>query len=193
MSGPAGILLAAGKSTRFGANKLLVDLSEEGTPMAVSAARTLRAALARSVAVVQADDVRLASLMADTGLEVVRCANAARGMGTSLACAVAALRDADGWVVALADMPRVRRETIAAVADALRDGAAIAVPRFEGKRGHPVGFSREFGEALQALDGDIGGRDIIAANESRVAWLDVDDPGIVQDVDRATDIAALTR
>jgi len=101
---------------------------------------------------------------------------------------VSALREANGWVVALADMPFVRQATVAAIVGALRDGAAIAVPRYRGQRGHPVGFSREFREALLALNADIGGRDIIAVNVGRVTWIDVDDPGIVRDIDSPTDV-----
>lgn len=187
MSEPAGLLLAAGSGTRFGANKLLVPV-DDGVPMAVCAARTLYAALPRSAVVVQSEDAQLSQLLAHGGLEIVPCASAALGMGASLACGVAALHEASGWVVALADMPFVRQSTFAAIVGALRGGAAIAVPRYRGQRGHPVGFSREFREALLALNADIGGRDIISVNVERVTWIDVDDPGIVRDIDTPTDI-----
>ena len=192
MSGPAGVLLAAGGATRFGANKLLVPTSD-GVPMAVCAGRALRATLPRSVAVVSSGDSPLSHLLVEAGLEVSVCMNAARGMGASLACGIAALADAQGWVVALADMPFIRPETFHAVAKALREGAAIAVPRFQGKRGHPVGFSRDFRDALLALDADSGGRDIINTNSSRIVWIEVDDPGSTQDIDTPQDLGAFDR
>ena len=71
---------------------------------------------------------------------IVECAEAYRGMGHSLAAGVAAELDADGWVIALGDMPHIRPDTIRAVAQALERGAELVVPVFAGQRGHPVGF-----------------------------------------------------
>jgi molybdenum cofactor cytidylyltransferase len=189
VSGPAGILLAAGAATRFGSNKLLVPVID-GAPMALHAWRALHAAVADVLVVLSADSAQLNDIFGQAGARVVVCPDATRGMGASLACGVAALSGADGWIVALADMPYVRAETIAAVAAALRRGAAIAAPRLDGRRGHPVGFGREFRDALLALDGDSGGRDILAANATRVSWIDSDDPGCVRDVDTPADLMA---
>lgn len=192
MSGPAGILLAAGAATRFGSNKLLAPLAD-GAPMAVWAMRALHGAVDEVCAVVSPDSLPLADALGDAGARIVVCAGAASGMGASLACGVAALPDVDGWVVALADMPFVRPESIEVVVGALRDGAAIVVPRYRGRRGHPVGFSRVFREALLALNADTGGRDIIARNEAHVTWIEVDDPGVVRDIDTPADIEATRR
>ena len=68
--------------------------------------------------------------------------------------------DADGWLIALADMPFVRPETIRAVLAALAKGAAIAAPSYRGERGHPVGFARAFYEELSTLKGDAGAREL---------------------------------
>jgi molybdenum cofactor cytidylyltransferase len=109
-------------------------------------------------------------------------------MGVSLACAAQAAADADGWVVALADMPWIAPATIDAVAGALRDGAPLVAPTFRGIRGHPVGFAGAFGPQLRALTGDEGARVILSAHLPSLRLIEVADPGIVRDVDRPEDL-----
>jgi len=119
----AGILLAAGSSTRFGADKLLHPLAD-GTPMALASARALRAALPWVVVVTRSGDAELAGLIGREKLVTATCHDADQGMGVSIVCGVAATRDADGWLVAVADMPFIRGDTIARVAGELTRGAA---------------------------------------------------------------------
>jgi molybdenum cofactor cytidylyltransferase len=98
---------------------------------------------------------------------------------------------ADGWVIALGDMPRIRPATIKKVVHALEQGAGIVVPVFAGERGHPVGFDRRFRAELLDLTGDAGARTIVHAHPSEVRRLDVDDPAVVQDVDTVEDARRL--
>jgi molybdenum cofactor cytidylyltransferase len=192
-SGPriAGVLLAAGSGVRFGGHKLLAPW-HDGAAIAVAAARNLIDALPDSVAVLRPGDEILASLLAAEGLRIVVNPNADGGMGTSLACGVAAA-EADGWVIALADMPAIQPATIQAVAEALAAGAPLAAPVYHGQRGHPIGFARRFHATLAALDGDRGGRDILAQHSNELRLLEVDDPGVLVDIDRAADITAKGR
>ena len=114
----AAILLAAGSASRFGSDKLL-HLLPHGVPIAVQAARHLRAAFETDIiAVVRPEAGALADLLRKEGCEVVPCGRAADGMGASLACAVRAAGAADAYLVALADMPFIRSSSIAAVRDA---------------------------------------------------------------------------
>jgi molybdenum cofactor cytidylyltransferase len=188
-----GILLAAGYSTRFGSNKLLHALPagapDAGTPIAIAAARHLLEVLPESIAVVRPRARKLGRLLRDAGCSTVVCKNAGEGMGTSLAAGVRAAADADGWVIALADMPFVRPGTIAMIVKAMEQGAAIAAPAIGGKRGHPVGFARAFFEALSSLRGDAGARDILRQHPDRIALCEVDDPGVLQDVDQPSDLS----
>jgi molybdenum cofactor cytidylyltransferase len=117
---------------------------------------------------------------------VVFAERANRGMGASLAAGIEASDDAEGWIVALADMPRIATPTIEAVARALDGGASIVAPFYQGQRGHPVGFGIEHRDALMALDGDTGARALLTSQ--RVMRLDVDDPGILRDVDTPEDL-----
>jgi molybdenum cofactor cytidylyltransferase len=182
----AGVLLAAGAGTRFGGDKLLYR-PPGGTPIGLVALRNLKAALPDSVAVVRPEHAELHQVLEREGVRVIDCAEAELGMGHSLAAGVAAAPAADGWVIALADMPRIRPDTIAAVARALEQGAELVVPVFSGHRGHPVGFSRRFRDQLLALTGDTGARAIVAANQPLMRALEVDDPGVIQDIDTRAD------
>ncbi len=187
-AGPVGILLAGGSSTRFGSDKLRHPLPD-GTPIAVASLRHLRAALPRVIAVVRPGAGALAARLHAGGAEVTVCERADDGMGTTLAHAVRAAPDEAGWVVALADMPFIRPETIRRVAARLGAGAAIVAPRYAGERGHPVGFAGRFGPALAALAGDAGARDLLRAEAGALELLDCDDPGVVRDVDTPADLA----
>lgn len=183
-----GILLAAGSATRFGSDKLLHPLPD-GQPIAVASARNLIAAVPRVIAVVRPDAHALEYALRAAGAEVTVCERAAEGMGVTLAHAVRAAGEAAGWVVALADMPFIRPATIQRVADAIAGGAAIAAPVFRGERGHPVGFAREFRAPLERLAGDAGAREIVKASPLAMQRVDVDDPGVLRDIDTLADLA----
>lgn len=185
-----GVLLAAGAGSRFGGGKLLHPLTD-GTPVGLAALRNLRQALSRVVVVVRPGDTALAATFAGEGVPVIECAEAVDGMGHSLAAAVRAEAHAAGWVVALGDMPRVAAHSIEAVIVALHSGARIAVPTYQGKRGHPVGFAASCREQLLALHGDAGARSLLQRYAAEVVVVEVDDPGILQDVDTAADLQAL--
>jgi molybdenum cofactor cytidylyltransferase len=183
-----GLLLAAGSATRFGSDKLQHALPH-GVSIAVQSARHLKSELGRVVAVVRPDSDQLISSLKAEGCEVVVCENAAEGMGASLACAARAAGEADGYLIALADMPFLRRTTIAAVRDALAGGAPLVAPYFRARRGHPVGLSHEFFHELLTLRGDEGAKRLLAAHEKQMVKIPVGDPGALRDIDRPEDLA----
>ena len=183
-----GILLAAGLGRRFGAHKLLVPLAD-GTPLAVAAACALRHAVNDVLAVVRPGDVELAALLRAEDVRIVECPQAERGMGHSLGAGVAASPDAAGWVIALADMPYIKDATIAGVARAVAAGALMAAPFHRNRRGHPVGFNAGLYAELVALQGDRGARELLARHARALTRIDVDDAGILLDVDTPADLA----
>jgi len=189
MSDVAGILLAAGSSRRFGSDKLLHSLPD-GTPLGVAAARTVIKALPVSYAVVRPGDRALIEAYSDLGLKIVENPLADQGMGTSLAAGVRVSTGAGGWLIALADMPWVRAATVTALVDRLHKGASIVAPVYGGRRGHPVGFSADWGDDLKALSGDQGARGVIAGNADKIELLSVDDAGVLEDIDILEDIEA---
>ena len=183
-----GLLLAAGSATRFGSDKLQHPLPH-GVSIAVQAARHLKAEVSRVVAAVRPEAVATARALAAEGCEVVVCERAAQGMGASLACAARAAGDADGYLVALADMPFVRRSTIAAVREALARGATLAAPYWRARRGHPVGFAGRLRGALEASCGDEGARRLLEAHAAELVKVPVGDPGAIRDIDQPSDLS----
>lgn len=187
MRGIVGVLLAAGLGRRFGGDKLVYRLPD-GTPMAVAAAANLRGACERVVAVVRPDHDPLAALLADAGCEIVFCPEADGGMGHSLAAAVRATADASGWIVALADMPFIASSSHHAIASCILTGASLAATQYQGRRGHPVGFSSVWYPELAAMTGDQGGRAILENHRQNLILCPVEDPGVVWDIDRPEDL-----
>ncbi len=183
----SAILLAAGSGSRFGGDKLLHPLPD-GVAIGAHAARNLFAAGLDVVAVVKPGDFPLADMFEQEGCHAVVCQHAARGMGASLAHGVGARRNADGWIIALADMPSIKSATIAAVVRELEAGKYLVAPVYKGQRGHPIGFGKRFGAQLAALDGDAGARDIIAAHKGELVLVECDDPGVLHDIDRREDL-----
>ena len=182
------ILLAAGSASRFGSDKLLHPLPH-GVPIAIQAARHLKVVFEENVFVVVRPEAKeLSDLFRRECCEVLVCEEADQGMGASLACAVRAAGEAEGYLVALADMPFIRASTIAAVRDALAAGAPLVAPYFRARRGHPVGLASKFRHELEALEGDEGARKIISTNEKHLVKIPVGDPGVIRDIDTPGDL-----
>jgi molybdenum cofactor cytidylyltransferase len=182
------ILLAGGSATRFGSDKLLHPLPHD-VPIAVQAARHLKVEISRVIAVVRPGADALATALKKEGCEVVVCGNAAEGMGASLACAVRAAGDAEGFLVALADMPFIRSSSIAAVRDALAGGAPLAAPYFRARRGHPVGIAGRFRAELEAMKDDEGAKRLLESHSDKLLKIPVGDPGVTRDIDTPGDLA----
>ena len=187
-----GILLAAGAGKRYGGGKLKQVLPN-GLAICVASARNLAAAVDQVIAVVRpGDDATRALLEAESNIKIVVCERAEEGMGHSLAAAVAAAHAKSNWVIALGDMPLIKPDTIRAVAEAIQQGASFAMPQHQGQRGHPVGIRSEFRNDLLALEGDAGARIIIESHNSELQFVEVEDPGILVDVDTVADYQKLS-
>lgn len=185
------ILLAAGRGRRFDAsgarNKLMARLPS-GEHVVAASARTLLSVIPDVIAVVPPDDGGVADMLRALGCRVSTCLDADSGMAASLVHGLrASLPAAQAWIVALGDMPHVRASTIAALRGALEQGADIAVPVHQGRRGNPVAFSAHHLSALLALQGDQGARAIVRSHP--VCELDTDDPGVLLDIDTLSDLA----
>jgi len=190
-SGLVGVLLAAGFGRRYAAaagdvDKLLQPMAD-GLPLVVRAATALRAALPDSVAVVRPDSSsELVARLSEGGLQVVVAPAAAGGMAYSLAAAAMARPSASAWLVALADMPWIRGETIARVAAAVT-ATTLAAPCHAGRRGHPVAFGAAYRDELLLLTGDHGAREVLQRHAKHLRLVEVNDPGILADVDTPAD------
>lgn len=183
-----GILLAAGSGSRFGGNKLSHPLPD-GTPIGVASLRNLKRALPQVIAVVRSADTGLRDLLTDEGVAVHLCEDAHLGMARSFVCGIAASQDADGWVIALGDMPFLLPQTIMTIAGRIAQAGGIAIPAYRGARGHPVGFSRRYRDELLKLQGDEGARSVIDRHPGDLDVVDCGDRGILRDIDTPADLA----
>jgi molybdenum cofactor cytidylyltransferase len=186
-----GILLAAGRSHRFGSDKRLQRLANDDT-LLMHAARTLCAAVEEVLVILGPGDDRLMSALEPLSVNCAINPYADHGMGSSLGYGVNLTADADAWLVMPADLPLIRVDSIQRVATALAPNRAV-VPVCHGIRGHPVAFSKRFASELAALNGDMGGRTILQRHPADVTWLNIHDPGIYCDLDTRSDWQTLSR
>lgn len=184
---PTGILLAAGRSQRFGSNKLLHPVKGDKTLLALSL-DTLASVLPETIVVISPELRSRITELERPGVRVVINEQAEQGMGSSLACGVRASQSASGWLIALADMLAIQPQTIAMLAEKLSHSPGIIAPQFNQSRGHPVGFDRRYKEQLMALTGDSGARSIIAADRQCLELVPTDDRGVLLDIDYRTDL-----
>lgn len=184
---PCAVILAAGQGRRYrqasgdDQDKLLAPCrGRDGVlrPVLEQVLVNLPGEIVRRVLVTTVHRPLVVELGSAHGCEVLQLDSA--GMGHSLATAVAACADADGWLVLLGDMPFILADTTRQVVDSMA-AQQISVPRWGGELGHPVGFGRRYGEALRGLSGDRGARPLFASG--RVVEVPVSDPGVVWDVD----------
>ncbi len=187
-----GVLLCGGKSTRFGSDKLLAPF--EAMPLVAHCARNLIAGAGNALAVIPTGASALRRVLEEAGCAVLESDATRRGLGASLAAGIAHTREAQGWIIALGDMPLIRAATIAAVRGRLEEGALIAAPYIAGtrERGHPVGFAHALRDELIVLDGDEGARSVILRHREAVVSIPVEDRGILVDIDTPGDLDAAT-
>lgn len=190
---PTIVVLAAGRGSRFiGPQHKLAQPLGAVTVMGQTIANAMASRLPVVVVTTEALSAEAARWVARSELVLLPEA-AARGerllgMGYSLAAGVLARPHASGWLVLPADMPLVRPATLQAVAQALYQHAVVYA-QYRGRRGHPVGFSAELYSDLVQLKGDEGARRVMARYPS--TGLELDDPGVLQDIDTEADLASL--
>ncbi len=185
----AGIILAAGASSRFGSDKRRA-LLPDGAPMLAAVAGSFARVFARTAVVLPPGDAFGLELCARLGLEAVPNERCREGQGTSLAVAMQwaiAQPGLQAAVLGLADMPWVREDTLAALRDALvRHPGEPALPLWQGRPGNPRGIPQRCFAALAQASG-------AQAAAHRLDWdaartVAVDDPGILRDVDTPADL-----
>ncbi|MCC7120982.1 MAG: nucleotidyltransferase family protein [Gammaproteobacteria bacterium] len=187
----AAVITAAGFSRRFGRDRKL-HATLDGRPVLAWTLATMAALpLAQRVVVVAPEDGIATALAHDSGAAVHVNPAPECGLGESIACGVRALAPGiDGVLVVLGDMPRVTATSCAALIEHFAPLAetAIVAPVYRGQRGHPVLFGAAHLPALAALTGDRGARALLA--DAAVTTIEVDDPGILLDIDTPADLAA---
>jgi CTP:molybdopterin cytidylyltransferase MocA len=180
-----GLVLAAGAGTRFGGPKQLAEL--DGRPLLEHALRAMADAPVGATFVVlgaRADEIRTRVDL--RGATVVVAADWDEGQAASLRAGVAAAREhgADAVVVTLGDQPRISAEAIARVVQA---GTPAARATYGGVPGHPVLLGAELFDAVAALRGDTGARDLLTGVD--VKPVPCDGLGSPADVDTRDQLA----
>ena len=171
-SAPVVIVLAAGRGERFSASG--------GSVHKLAALLAGRPVLEHVLTAVRSSGLPHHLVQADASRP---------GMGDSIAAGVRATADAPGWLILPADLPLVCGESLRAVAGALAQHA-VAVPIYRGMRGHPVGFSVACRGGLLNLKGNQGAAPVLRAYQAMnsIAFLELDDIGIVTDIDTVEDL-----
>lgn len=194
MKSPTVIVLAAGQGKRFtgSAHKLTQRLGQYSV-----LGTTLRHVLDSGLPMILVTTIELAhearNLLDVRDIEIMHPAglgasSGGMGMGASIAAGVSARPESPGWLVLPGDMPMVQAATLRAVAQGLEPYPAVYA-QYHGRQGHPVAFAAELFSELVALDGDEGAKRLLARYPSQ--GIDVDDPGVLLDVDTAADLDKL--
>lgn len=182
-----GLVLAAGAGQRFGSDKRLAKLACGGTLLAQTLKRAQEVFSDVRVVIKPEDDANALAVL--PGIRVVRAANAKDGMGASLAAGISSLANTQAIAVAvlLGDMPWIARATLWQLL-AHADAEHIVVAYCDAQRGHPVIFGRRFWPQLMQLDGDNGAKGLISQYPQQVIRVELNDSGILQDIDRPSDL-----
>ncbi|WP_410474638.1 NTP transferase domain-containing protein [Guyparkeria sp. TX1] len=182
LAGVAGVVLAAGRSRRFGADKRWASWQDE--PLLAYVLHTARAACERVLVVVERHDPALDELLERLPAELVVCPDAHRGLVFSRRCGLDALRGDTGLrgvLVFLGDMPAIRPVDARRLGAMMLETGLPVRPVHRGDPGHPVACP------VRWL-AELGESGFPAATGRAIEW---EYPGVVSDVDRPVDLDTL--
>ena len=187
----AAVVLAAGKSTRMGSNKLLADAGNATLLNRVIS--MLKNSAIDDVVVVTGHEAEAVRASLPEGVRSVHNARYAEGLSTSVAAGLKAAGEVDAALVCLGDMPLVDAASINKLIAAFNptEHRSICIPTFEGKRGNPVLWGRKHFAALSSITGDKGGRTIIDELTEEVVDVPVASDGVLRDADTPEALAAI--
>jgi molybdenum cofactor cytidylyltransferase len=183
----AAVVPAAGQSSRFGSMKLLADV--DGEPLVNRTLSSLIDVGVDPVVVVlsSAEPLDGVPLMGHANVRSVINRDPSRGMFSSIQCGLAVAR-ADALVVLPADMPFVRPLTVSLVARTCLEAGRVVVPVFSTRRGHPIGIPGALRDGLLMMPPNRSLKDALAALGEELLLVDVDDRGVIRDVDVPEDL-----
>ena len=178
------VVLAAGESRRFGSQKLLMPFGD--STVLGSVIRTLVSVGVTPIVVVAgANAGAVRRSLGDSGVQIVRNPNPAAGMVSSVRVGVAALpASLDRFVIALGDQPRIRAGGVShLIREQMGSGKGIAIPTYQGRRGHPVVFGSGYRREIPGLTDQQTLRDLMEAHRDDIVEVDCDSDAYVRDID----------
>jgi molybdenum cofactor cytidylyltransferase len=188
------VLPAAGASLRMGRPKLLLPF--RGAPLVAAVVGALRAGGVDGIVLVTAaGDGGLRAWARQAGVATAVNPAPERGMLSSIQEGLAALggadvlaRRGDVLLVSPADLPRLAPDSVAELLRRMAaEKARLAVPVYQGKRGHPLAVAPSLIPEIFGLDPEIGLKQLRDRHEAELLEVPVDDPGVVWDVDTPAD------
>lgn len=184
----AGIILAAGSSSRMGRPKQLLFFRGQ-TVIECVVDNALASSLSRVVVVLGHQSAAISSLIQERDLTVVFNSDYHEGQSSSVRTGLQAVKDdVDAVLFLLGDQPLISAETIDLILAAYKSNPSpIVLPLFDGKRGNPVLFDRQTFAQITALAGDTGARVIFPEYAGRTMELSLQDPSIHLDIDTEQD------
>jgi molybdenum cofactor cytidylyltransferase len=181
----AGIVLAAGESSRMGRDK--ARLGYRNSTFLETILNTLAEAGIERVAVVlghHAEEIRSALNLG--AADVVINHDYRRGQTSSLQVGLEALKspELEAVVVCLVDHPAVSAQTLRRLVNSFYESrAAVVIPTYQGRRGHPVVIGRPLFDDLKSLAPDAGANRVVRQHHVATQFVEVNDPGILLDID----------
>lgn len=191
------VVLAAGASARMGRAKQLLPLGKN--TVLAQTLNNIRAARMHEMVLVlgaSAEVIRqqLPQALLE-GVKVVVNQDYGQGMATSLRAGLSALDPrSDAALIVLGDQPFIRPQTLDRIVEEYsRSRAPIVIPSYQGNRGNPVLLDRSVFSEVMALEGDIGCRAIFGSNLEDILKVEVEDPGVLLDIDDPGDYDRLKK
>ena len=182
----AGVILAAGLSSRMGGFKQLLPIG--GSPAVCRIASVLTENLRQVIVVVGHRALEVKDALGEHSVKCVINKDYRDGMLSSVQCAVREVGPDRDYLFCLGDQPSLNGDIVQAVIDrALRVDAGIVVPTFKGKRGHPLFLRRSYGPAILELEQGIGLNAITRNNPQDTVEVSLDCEAILQDMDTPAD------
>lgn len=178
----AGLILAAGESRRMGSPKALLEFRGETFLDRLIGLFSRHCSPVVAVLGAHGESIRAGLRRAGEAL-LVENPDFRLGQLSSMQCGLRALpADAGGVLFTPVDHPAVAPATLATLLGT-DTPAPLCIPRHGGQRGHPIWFSQSLIPEFLALPVTSAARDVVALHEREIAYIDVDDPGILADVD----------